>query len=154
MKQFVAFRLSEELYGIPITQVQEIIQKPSITRLPQMPDFVKGVVNLRGKIVPVIDLRNRFNMPVSAEESQTRIIVSQIGTQSVGLVVDSVKGVSNLNEDTIDPLPETVRATEKQYLEGVGKMADGIIILLNLEKILTDTEKISLNAAEIKPQGA
>ena len=150
MRQFVAFRLGEELYGIPITQVQEIIQKPQITRLPQMPDFVKGVVNLRGKIVPVVDLRTRFNMPISGEESQVRIIVTQIGTQSVGLVVDSVNRVSNLSEETIEPLPHTFRSVEKEYLEGVGKLADGIIILLNLEKVLTDTEKMSLNATDLK----
>ena len=150
MKQFVAFKLATELYGIPITQVQEIIQKPQITRLPQMPEFVKGVVNLRGKIVPVIDLRKRFNMPVGTEESQVRIIVTQISNQSVGLVVDSVKGVSHLSEETIDPLPATVRSVEKEYLDGVGKMPDGIIILLNLEKILTETEKISLNTTENK----
>jgi len=150
MKQFVAFNLGSELYGIPITQVQEIIQKPQITRLPQMPDFIKGVVNLRGKIVPVMDLRTRFNMPIGAEESMVRIIVAQLGKQAVGLVVDSVKGVSNLGEETIEPLPATVRSVDKEYLEGVGKLQDGIIILLNLEKVLSETEKVSLNTNELK----
>lgn len=150
MKQFVTFKLANELYGIPITQVQEIIQKQQMTRLPKMPEFVEGVVNLRGKIVPVIDLRKRFNMPIAYEESEARIIVTQITNQSVGIKVDSVRGVSNLQDVTIEPLPETIRSTERAYLSGIGKMQDSIIILLNLEKLLTEMEKGSLSVSEMK----
>lgn len=150
MKQFVAFRLGNELYGIPITQVHEIIQRPEMTRLPQMPDFVEGIINLRGKIVPVIDLRRRFNMPDSEDKANARIVVTQMSSQLVGMVVDSVQGVSNLQEEAIEPLPESIQAIEREYLDGIGKMQDGIIILINLEKVLTETEKSALLAPEEK----
>src|SRR3989338_693812 len=140
MKQFVTFKLANEVYGVPIIQVQEIIQRTTTTRLPQMPDFVEGVINLRGKIVPVIDLRKRFKIPLSEDDAKVRIIVTQIGNRSVGMVVDAVRGVTNFEESTIEPVPESIRSVEKAYLDGVGKQQDGIIILLNLDKVLSESE--------------
>ena len=150
MKQFVSFNLADELYGIPIMSVQEIIQKPQMTRLPQMPVFVEGVVNLRGKIVPVIDMRKRFHLTAGNEDANLRIIVIKVAQQSVGMIVDSVKGVCNLNEDSIEALPESIRSIEREFLEGIGKMQAGIIILLNIEKVFSDMEKNSFTAPESK----
>jgi len=153
MKQFVAFKLVNEIYGVPIVQVQEIIQKPQMTRLPQMPDFVEGVVNLRGKIVPVIDLRKRFNMDFSSDIAKTRIIVTQIADQFVGFTVDSVVGVSNLNEDAIEPVPESIgKKGGREFLSGIGKMENDMMILLDLEKVLSAMERTSLSSAEQNAQ--
>jgi len=146
--QMVVTSLSNEEYGIPIMQVQEIIKIPEITRIPNMPDFIEGVINLRGKIVPVIDLRKRFNLQQHQHSEDTRIVVSTIETNSVGLIVDSVSEVIRLSSSVIDPIPPAISHIGTEYLNGVGKLDSRLIILLNLEKILSDLEKSSLKRIE------
>lgn len=150
--QVVVARLKDESYGIPIMQVQEIIKIPDITHIPNMPDFVEGVINLRGKIVPILELHKRFNLEVSKKTEDTRIVVVSIENQLVGLVVDSVSEVIRLGEDVIDPVPPTISKIGAEYLSGVGKINNRLIILLNIERILTDLEKNSLKKIDLEKE--
>ena len=146
--QLVVAKLANEEYGIPITQVQEIIQIPSITRVPGIPGFVEGVINLRGKIIPIVDLRKRFNLTQEQFGENTRIVVTTIDNQSIGLLVDSVSEVIRLSNDAIDPIPPKISQICSEYLSGIGKFEKRLIILLNLEKLLTDFEKSAMKKIE------
>ena len=145
--QIVVFGLSNEEYGIGIAQVQEIIRPVGITRIPGMPTFVEGVINLRGKIIPIIDLRDRFGLTKKEDDANTRVVVAEVSSQTVGLVVDSVSEVLRLANDAIDPLPPTITDIDAEYLKGVGKMDRRLIILLDLDKVLTDLEKSTLDTS-------
>ncbi len=139
-RQLVVFSLLNENYGIDIYKVQEIIQYRDITFVPKAPPFVKGVINLRGKIIPVIDLKERFNLPEKEITPDTRIIVVEISSQTVGLIVDSVTEVLRIPKDNIEP-PPPVTTIEADFIEGVGKLDERLIIILDIDKILTKEEK-------------
>lgn len=144
-KQLIVAKLGNEEYGIEITQVQEIIKVPQdITRIPDMPEFIEGMINLRGKIVPIIDLRKRFNLKQKEISEETRIVVASIESQLSGFVVDSVNEVLRVSSDIIEPVPSPVASIGIEYLNGIAKLGNRLIILLNLEKILSDIEKSSL----------
>jgi len=141
--QLVTFRLANEEYGLPITKVREINRVVPVTKLPQTPSFVEGIINLRGRIIPVIDLRKRFEMPVTAHDEDTRIIIVDISGQIVGVIVDAVTEVVRLNTENIESPPATV-AVASQYIKGVGKIGDRLIILLDIDKVLTDKEELAV----------
>ncbi len=142
--QLVVFSLANEEYGVAIGQVQEIIRPQGITRIPGMPSFIEGVINLRGKIIPIIDLRDRFSLVKKESDSNTRVVVAEVSSQTVGLVVDRVSEVLRLANDAIDPLTPTITNIDGEYLKGVGKLDRRLIILLDLGKVLTDLEKSTL----------
>jgi len=131
-------------YGVPITQVQEIITIATPTRLPQAPDFVEGIINLRGKIIPIIDLKKRFDMPASELSSESRSVVVEVEGQTVGIMVDEVSEVLCLSIDNIEPPPSLVGGIASEYLTGVGKMDDRLLILLDMNRILNEGEKAEL----------
>jgi len=136
-EQLVAFRLAGETYGIPITLVHEIIRPCEITRIPRTDEYVRGVVNLRGKIVPVIDLRTRLMLPCTAETGSTRIVVVEVEQGVVGMIVDAVSEVLRLPVSQIEPPSELVADVEADLIRGVGKREDGLVILLDIEKALS-----------------
>ncbi|HOQ09177.1 MAG TPA: chemotaxis protein CheW [Syntrophomonadaceae bacterium] len=131
-------------YGVPITQVQEIIPMAKPTRLPQVPDFVEGIINLRGKIIPIIDLKKRFDMEATEITSDTRSVVVEVSGQTVGIIVDEVSEVLRLSKDNIEPPPAAIGGITAEYLTGVGKLEDRLLILLDMDKILTEQEKAEL----------
>ena len=131
-------------YGVPITQVQEIIPIATPTRLPQAPNFVEGIINLRGKIIPIIDLKKRFDMASSELSSESRSVVVEVEGQTVGIMVDEVSEVLRLPFDSIEPPPALVGGITSEYLTGVGKMEDRLLILLDMNKILSEGEKAEL----------
>ena len=133
-------------YGVPITQVQEIIPMAKPTRLPQVPDFVEGIINLRGKIIPIIDLKKRFDMEATEITSDTRSVVVEVSGQTVGIIVDEVSEVLRLSKDNIEPPPAAIGGITAEYLTGVGKLEDRLLILLDMDKILTEQEKAELVA--------
>ncbi|WP_378951167.1 chemotaxis protein CheW [Pelosinus sp. sgz500959] len=141
--QLVTFRLASEEYGLPITKVQEINRLVPVTKLPQTPNFMEGIINLRGRIIPVIDLRKRFEMVISDHDDDTRIIIVEINGQVVGVTVDAVTEVISLHTANIEPPPATV-ALDSKYIDGVGKINDRLIILLDIDKILTDQEELTV----------
>lgn len=142
--QLVTFNLGKEEFAVPILQIQEINRLTEITRVPKSPDFVEGVINLRGKVIPVIDLRKRFGLPQGELGKYARIIVVNMDSRMLGLIVDSVSEVLRLSEDAIEPPPPVVAGIDSEYIRGLGKMEGRLLILLDLNKILTKEEKREL----------
>ena len=143
--QLVVARIFNECYGIPIIHVQEIIKPTEITPVPKMPDFLEGVINLRGKIVPVVDLYKHFRLGEKKVTDETRIIVSSISDQFVGLIVDAVSEVIRVPFDVMEPIPKAISTLDGQFVRGVAKVDKQLVIVLNLEKIVEDLEKKSKN---------
>ena len=143
--QLVIFRLGNEEYGLPITKVQEINRLVPITKLPQTPSFMEGVINLRGRIIPVIDLRKRFGLAVLAQGDESRIIIVEVSGQTVGIIVDAVSEVVRMPVSSVEP-PPPVFVLDVKYIQGVGKMEDRLLILLDIDNILTSQESIELNS--------
>lgn len=146
--QHVVFRLSDETYGIDIGQVQEIITYQAVTRVPRAPGFVEGVINLRGNVIPVLDLRKRFEMEVADRDRETRIIVVEIGKQVVGLTVDAVAEVLRISSDSIEPPSAVVSTADSACLQGVAKIDGKLVVLLNLDHLLDQREQVQLAASQ------
>ncbi len=139
--QLVVFQLGNEEYGVDVSQVKEIIRMQKITKVPRSPEFVEGVINLRGQLITVIDLRKRFNITARDISDNTRIVVAEVKNNPVGMIVDSVSAVLRIPEKDIDPTPSAI-ATEidADFLKGVGKVGERLIILLDLARVLTEGE--------------
>jgi purine-binding chemotaxis protein CheW len=148
--QVVSFKLGSEEYGVDIAQVQEINRMVAVTHVPRAPQFMEGVINLRGQLIPIIDLRARFGMPRAEHTKNTRIVVTEIGTKRVGMVVDSVSEVLRLDVGAIEPAPEMITGVDTEYIRGVGKIEDRLIILLDLAKIISGSEKRELESADVE----
>lgn len=134
--QLVTFAIGDEEFGIDILKVQEIIRTMAITKVPNSPPHVEGVINLRGKVIPVIDLRSRFLLEKRPHDSQTRIIVIDLNGVIVGFVVDGVSEVLRIPSSTVEQPPEVVAGIESEYIKGVGKLENSLLILLDLDKLI------------------
>lgn len=141
--QLVIFRLAQEEYGLSITKVQEINRLVPITKLPQTPAFMEGIINLRGRIIPVIDLRKRFQLAAAEHSEDTRIIIVEVRGQTVGIIVDAVNEVVRLESGSVEPPPATF-VLDAQYIQGVGKLDGRLLILLNIDQIISAQEEIAL----------
>ncbi|MDT8903703.1 chemotaxis protein CheW [Anaeroselena agilis] len=141
--QLVIFRLAKEEFGLPITKVQEINRLVPITKLPQTPSFMEGIINLRGRIIPVIDLRKRFQLAGAEQSDDNRIIIVEVSGQTIGVIVDSVTEVVRLPGSSVEPPPPAF-ILDAQYIHGVGKLDDRLLIMLDIDKILTSQEEIML----------
>lgn len=146
--KFLTFMLSDEEYGLEILKVREINGIMEITKVPQTPDFVEGVINLRGKVIPVIDLRSKFGLPRIEYTDQTCIIVVDIGTM-VGVVVDTVSEVHDIASAQIEPPPHLGAAVNVDFILGMGKVKDEVKILLDIDKVLSSDEFVE--ACEASP---
>lgn len=145
--QLVSFNLGTEEFGVDIGMVQEIVRMPEITRVPRTPAFVEGVVNLRGKIIPVVDLRKRFRLPVTENTKSTRIIIVTMNQRTVGMIVDGVSEVRRISSDSVDPTPEMVASViDASYLKGIAKLEGRLLILLDLNLVLNQEEQKQLTA--------
>lgn len=134
--KFLTFRLGKEEYGIEIKDVTEIIGIQNITEVPDMPKYVKGVINLRGKVIPVMDVRMRFKMQPFEYNDRTCIIVIDVEKKPVGLIVDYVSEVVDIPSQNVEPPPQVSKNSNNIFLKGIGKVGDSIKILLETEKIL------------------
>lgn len=148
LRQFVSFIVAGEEFGVNILTVQEIIRPVDITRVPHAPDFVEGVINLRGRILPVIDLRTRFGFPERDRDDDMRIIVVEIGAQTVGFMTDAVQEVLRVDVTAIEPAPELAVGIDAGYLRGVAKLDERLLILLDLENLLSGDEEEALQGLE------
>lgn len=151
-RQLVVFRLYGEEFGVEITKVREIIKPREITKLPHTADFIQGVTNLRGEVIPVIDLRLRFGVETTELTESSRIIIVDINDNRVGLTVDDVAEVLRISEADIDPPPRMVAGLKAEYLQGIGKIGNRLLILLDVDKILTSEEKIELQSENLKKE--
>jgi purine-binding chemotaxis protein CheW len=145
--KYLTFHLAGEDYGIDIVFVTEIIGIQKITEVPDMPESIKGVINLRGKVIPVMDVRLRFKLKEREYDERTCIVVVDINTTPVGLVVDEVSEVADIPKKDIEPPPQTGRGKKSRYLKGMGKMGDEVKILLDVEKLLYDEELEQITAS-------
>lgn len=146
--QVVTFHLGKEEFAVPILQIQEINRLVEITRVPKSPDFVEGVINLRGKVIPIIDLRKRFSLQEAELGRYTRIVVVNMDSRMIGLIVDSVSEVLRLSKDAMEPPPPVVAGIDSEYIRGLGKLEGRLLILLDLNKILTMDESKALSEAD------
>lgn len=138
--EFLAFTLGKEEYGIDILKVQEIRGYETVTRIANAPDFVKGVVNLRGIIVPIVDMRIKFNLGEPTYDQFTVVIILNIGGRVVGMVVDSVSDVITLSSEQIKPAPEMGTALNTDYLIGLGTLDQRMLILVDIDKLMSSSE--------------
>jgi purine-binding chemotaxis protein CheW len=144
--QLVSFSIGSEEFGVEILKVQEINRMLDVTRVPNSPEYVEGVINLRGKVIPVVNIRRRFGMERKDKDKHTRIVIVELGGQVVGFLVDGVKEVLRIPRSIIEPPPSLVGAISSEYITAVGKLEDRLLILLDLEKILSSTAQSSLPA--------
>ncbi|MGA1867353.1 MAG: chemotaxis protein CheW [bacterium] len=144
--KFLTFHVGNEDYGIDIRYVTEIIGIQKITEVPDMPDFVKGVINLRGKVIPVMDVRTRFRIKACEYDERTCIMVVNINDVSIGLVVDTVSEMIDIPESHIEPPPRTGRGVKSRYIKGMGKVGEEVKILLDVNKLLFEDELEQISA--------
>jgi len=137
--KYVVFKLENEEYGIDILRVKEIKEMIRITRVPKAPSFVKGVINLRGEVIPVIDLRKKFNLQQSSDTEATRIIIVLVDEITVGLIIDSSSEVLEIEKDRIEEPPATIASIDHSFIYGIGKIDERLIILLDVSKIISIT---------------
>jgi purine-binding chemotaxis protein CheW len=149
--QFVTFMIENENYGVNVLDVQEIIGMTQITHLPNAPAFMRGVINLRGTVVPVIDMRLKFRMNEKTYDQYTVILIIEINSRLIGMIVDSVSDVIVLNESNIQEMPDFTASIDREYIMKIGTLDDSLIILLNVEKIFSgeDIEKIQNSGDDV-----
>ena len=138
--KYLTFVLGAEQYGVEIIKVREILGVLPITPMPQTPHYVKGVINLRGKVIPVVDTRTKFGMPEKGTTSETCIIVVDVDGKSIGLLVDTVKEVLNIAEEQIEDPPSFGTGADTDFVRGLGKIGDQVIILLGIDRVLSSLE--------------
>lgn len=145
--QLVGFKVDSEEFGVDISIVQEIIRLLKITKLPSAPEYLEGVVNIRGRIIPIIKLRNFLQLPQKEFDGNTRIIVIEVGDNTVGFIVDAVTEVLRILSDITEPLPELTTSINSEFINSVAKLEDRLLILLDINKILehVDAAKSSGN---------
>ena len=146
--KYLLFKLGNEVYGINIMTVTDIIELQKITEVPDMPDYIRGVINLRGQVIPVMDLRLRFNMEFREYDDRTCIIIVNINEQPIGFIVDTVSEVVEIPQKDIDPAPEFKSGTAREkYIAGLGKVDNEVKILLDVNKIVKQEEIDSMKEA-------
>lgn len=140
--QVVSFRLANEEYGIEITKVQEIILMGEITRVPQTASYIKGLINLRSMVIPIVDLRLRFAMGEEVPTDETRIMVVNLEGKTIGIIVDAVSEVLRISKEQIAPPPPTVSCVGRDYLTGLAKLDKRLLILLDVDRILGELQQV------------
>ena len=144
--KYLSFTLAEEEYGIEILKVNEIIGLIDITSVPQTPEFVKGIINLRGKVIPVIDMRIKFGMPEIEYSKDTCIIIVDLGNKQMGIVIDAVREVLDISTSDIERTPSFGVAVDTDFIQGIGKIEDRVIILLDIDHVLTSEELVAISS--------
>ena len=142
--QLACFRVGTELYALDIMRIKEIIRPLKLTPVPKAPSFIEGVINLRGAVIPVADLRKRFDQPIAGETRKNRIVICSLVGKIIGLLVDEVTEVKRYGRKEIAPAPEFIKGPESDYFLGVARRDEDLVMLIDLEKVLSTDEKIEL----------
>ena len=144
--QLVIFKLGNESFGVEIATVESIIKMQTITRLPQAPGFVEGIINLRGKILPVVDLRKRLGIDLIEITKDSRMVVVALAGTTVAMIVDQVNEVLRINDDIVEVPPTISQSVDSRFIEGIAKINENLVILLNLSKVLNTSETSMLES--------
>ena len=150
--KYLTFTLGEEVYGIDIRVVIEIIGIQRITKVPEVPEYVRGIINLRGKIIPVVDMRLRFRQQYREYTDRTCIVVVEINGVLIGLIVDAVSEVLDIREENVVPPPD-LRASQNKYIRGIGKLESGVVMLLDWEKLFSEEDQEIMGSSTEKNDG-
>lgn len=152
--QYLSFKLDQEIYSLDISQVREVLDFTDITRVPRMPEFMRGVINLRGGVVPVVDLRLKFGLPSTDKTVDTCIIILEISLESettvLGALADSVQEVMTLDPDQIEPPPRIGTRLNTEFIKGMGKRSDEFVIILDIDRVFSSEELVVLQATDDK----
>jgi purine-binding chemotaxis protein CheW len=149
--QLVTFKVGGEEFGLDVFSVHEILRWQGVTPVPRAPAFVEGVLDVRGAVVPVIDLRRRFEVPEYGHDDETRIVLVEFGGERLGLVVDSVTEVLRAPETAISAPPAYIKGLAAEFVRGIVRLEGRLVILLDLDRILSSEERIALEGAELVP---
>lgn len=147
--KYLTFWTDEQLFGVPIADVVQIVGIQEITVIPEFPEYAKGVINMRGNIIPLIDVRLRFHKPEAAYNERTCIIVTNIDDNSIGFIVDAVDAVTDIRDDCISPPPKLAGDSTNSYLTGVAKVDSRVVLLLDIGKILSEDAVMALTSADV-----
>lgn len=141
--QFIVFSMEKEDYGIGIRDIYEInrLKEISITKVPKSPEYVEGIINLRGEIVPIVDLRKRFDLPSKEADKDSRAVIVKLDKKMIGMIVDKVDEVITLMPEEITPTPDEIKDIDSRYIKGVGKKGDKLITILDIKEILDKDEE-------------
>lgn len=148
-RQIVAFCLGSETYGVDIQKVREIIPIQKIVPVPRAPDFVEGIINLRGKVIAVLDLRKHFGFEKKEPTPEQRIVLTESDGERIGVIVDSVSSVLRISENSIEPPASVIAGDEVDYIQGIAKVNDSLIVLLDLTRIISDAERRTLKQVDL-----
>lgn len=140
-RQYVIFKLDNEEYGVDIMHVKEISEYTECTKVPNSPTFISGIINYRGSVVPIINLREKFELAPANITSDTRIIIFALDDKQIGLLVDDASQVLTINENDIEAAPNIIMSSEEKFISGIGKIQNRMIIILDLENLLSDDDK-------------
>lgn len=147
--QLVSFRLGQEEFGVDILRVQEINRMVEIARVPQAPHYCEGIINLRGKVIPVINLRKKFDLDVHEWDKNTRILVCDVNGSVIGMIVDSVEEVLKVSKSTVEPPPSIVGAVSSDYINSIAKLDKGLLIFLDISRIASEINQEMEELAEV-----
>ncbi|SCL96854.1 chemotaxis protein CheW [Sporanaerobacter sp. PP17-6a] len=148
--QYVVFKLGKEEYGIDIMNVKEIGSYKETVKVPNTPKFIDGIINYRGKVIPIINLKKRFNLENTEINADTRVIIINLNEKQIGFVVDEASQTVRLNDNEIDPAPDIISSIDRKYIIGVGKLSEErLLIIIDLEKVLNDSEKSEIEQMKI-----
>lgn len=147
-QEYVSFFLNDELYAFEALKVREIVELMNITNVPHLPEFIKGVINLRGNIIPVVDLKLKFGMNSGEYRKHTCIIVTEFSGGVMGLIVDVVSDVLTLSKETIAAAPSFGASINTAFIKGMGKVGDSLVIVLDVDRVLSETETLALGEAK------
>jgi purine-binding chemotaxis protein CheW len=144
-KQYVRLLLAEDKYGIDIMDIEEILRMVDITTVPKAPSFVEGIINLRGRVIPIVDLRKKMGLMASDFTNATRIIVVNLSGRKIGFIVDNVEDVLRVSSDVVDKAPSASTGADTKYIQGVAKTEQGMVIILDVHKVFSTGESSALN---------
>lgn len=149
-RQIVAFSLGTETYGVDIASVREIIPIQRIVSVPRAPSFVEGIINLRGRVIPVLDLRKHFGFEQKKGDPNQRIVLVEAGSESIGVIVDAVSSVLRIPDDCVEAPASVIVGPEIEYINGIAKIDKDLVVLLDLTKIISDVEKKTLKETDLR----
>lgn len=148
-RQIVAFCLAEETYGVDIGSIREVIPVQKIIPVPRAPEFVEGIINLRGKVIPVLDLRQHFGFEKKPKDPNQRIMLTEVDGDSIGVIVDMVSSVMRIPEESIEPPATVIIGQDIKYIQGIAKVDDKLLVLLDLTRIINDAEQRTLQEIDL-----